>query len=88
MNAGFIMNGEDAGTGFRKIIDVFFGLHDHQVNIQRFLCNFFYRFYYRNAERNIRNKTTVHHIAMNPVSFTAVQHFNLTLQVAEVCRKN
>lgn len=73
---------------FFEVINVLFRFYNHQVNIERLLRNSLHRFYHGQPKRNIRNKSPIHNITMNPIGFTAIEHFNFIPEAKEVSREN
>ena len=63
-------------------------LYNHQMHIQRFLRQFCHILQYRESERNIGDKHTVHDVDMYPLSLTFVNHFNVSCQITKIGREN
>src|SRR5687768_11558713 len=84
----FVVNGNHISTGIAKLLNIFFGLHDHKVDIDVFLRMLSDSAQYRESERYVWNKNTVHHIHMYPLCFAAVQHLNIALKISKISAQN
>jgi hypothetical protein len=81
MWTGFNLYRNDIGTGLGKLWNVFFGLDDHQVNIQGFRRHWTQCLNNQGANRDVGDETTVHHINVNPVSTRLIHGPNVVPQL-------
>ena len=65
MNGGFGMYGEHIGPRVNECRNVFVGIGNHQMHIQRKLCGFANGFNNRWANGDIRNEMAIHHVHVN-----------------------
>ena len=70
----FVMHCNCVGTGLTKRLDVFFGLHNHQVHIQWPIYMLSKRSNNRQTKTDIGHKHSIHHIEVHPVSATLAKH--------------
>ncbi len=54
------------------------------MDIQRFCCNFFDGLNYRKSKGNIWNKYPIHHIKMNPVGITPINHEDIPAKIVKI----
>ena len=78
------MNGHDRHSGFGSGVDIALRLDDHEMSIKRFLTYLVDGFNNGEAKGNVRDKDAVHHIAVEPVGLTAVDHVDVCFQITEV----
>src|SRR5688572_4598896 len=88
VRAGLYMYGEMVGAGFPEFPDVPLRLHNHEVNVQRFLGMLLYGLNHRQTQGYIRYKYSIHYVYVKPVGFTGVDHLNIALQVGKVGGEN
>ena len=67
MWAGFNLNRNDVRAGFGEVGDVVLRLNNHQVNVQGLLGHWTQRLNNQRSNGDVRNKTPVHHIHMDPI---------------------
>ena len=67
--------------------DITLRLDNHKVHVKRLCADTFHRLQHREAKRDVRNKHSVHHITMQPIGLTAVDHIYISLQISEVSCK-
>jgi hypothetical protein len=79
---------EPVGTGFCKIGNILFRFNNHQVHIEWLGGVFFHSRNNGHTEGNVWNKSTIHHITMNPVCFALIQHIECFSNATEVRRKH
>ena len=72
MCTGFVLNSQNIGSGITETCQISVGVYYHQMNIQRFSCNFLYRFNNRETKRYIWYKNAIHDIEVKPVGLTSV----------------
>ena len=63
------------------------GLGNHKMYVERFFTEGDDRFDDREPERDVRNEHPVHYIEVQPIGLAAIYHFDIRLQVGEVCRQ-
>ncbi len=78
----------DIGTGRGKIREIRIDRGDHQVDVEDFLRGAADGFNDGRAVSDIRNKVTVHHVAMYPVGSRGVHGSDLIAELAEISRQN
>ena len=75
-------NEEMIGASLGKVDEVALGLDDHQVHIKRLTRVAPDCFDNHRPERDIRHKTAVHHVDMNPVRAGRIDGANLIREMA------
>ncbi len=88
MRTGFEMHGHNIGAGINKAFQVFFRLHDHQMYIQREVCNAPASFDNIRTKGDIGHITAVHHIDMDHISPTLFTSANINPQVGKISRQD
>jgi hypothetical protein len=84
VNASFGMNTDNVGAGLPEPFNITVGVDDHKVNIERLEGSLSDLFNDRQAEGNIGNKNTIHHIEMKPVGLAVVDHLYVFLKIKEI----
>ena len=82
--AGLVVEGDDVGARLGEGLEVFLGLHNHQVDIKGLLGFLLDGLNDRDSEGDVRHETPVHHVAVEPVGLAAVDHLDVAFQVEEV----
>lgn len=72
----------DAELG--KLVDKLPRLNDHQMHVERLLTDGAYRLNDGKAKGEIRDKYTIHHVNVEPVALTLVDHRDLVGEMQEV----
>ena len=72
------------GTKFRRAVDILLGMHNHEMDIHRLLQCLSYRRQYRETERDVRDKLSVHDVEMQPISFATVNHLYVSVKMQEI----
>ncbi len=87
MCTGFVMNGKHVSTGILKSMNIAVRLFDHQVSIERFLRKAADCLDHGDAERDIRNKHTVHNVEMDPLGLRTVKHIDILIKGCKISGK-
>ena len=74
-------NEEMIGAGLGKGYEIALRLDDHQVHIERLTRVAPHRFNNHRSERDIRHKSAVHHVDMNPVGAGRIDGANLVSEM-------
>ena len=72
----------DAELG--KLVDELPRLDDHQMHVERLLTDGAYRLNDRKAKGKVWDKYTIHHVNVEPVALTLVDHRDLVGEMQEV----
>ena len=80
-----VVNVHDTRPHFGKRLNEFQGIHNHKVDIQRLPAYRTNSLKDRETKRKIRNKDPIHHVYMQPIGITLVNHLHRFLKVQEVC---
>src|SRR5213078_2391519 len=78
------VDGDAGRPSRRKVLEVPFGLHDHQVTIEGQVGELADRFYNLGAKGDVGDELAVHDIDVNPIGATRLAHRNLVRQSCEV----
>ncbi len=81
------MNRYKISSGFEKFIYEIFGIVNHQMYIERQVCNFIYIGNNLRSETNVRYKMSVHYITMNYISAGFFYIFDFFFQFSKICGK-
>ena len=84
MSAGLVVHVHHHGTELGSLLNVIFRVLYHKVDVEGLGAHLAYGFYHREAERDVGHEDTIHHIEVEPVGLTLVNHLYITLQVNEV----
>ena len=82
------MHGEDVRARLCKIRNVADRLVDHQMHVKGQLCRGARTFDDRCAEREIRNKSTVHDVQMNEIGACRIDCGTFVIELCKVCGQN
>ena len=85
----------DVGTGFVVYIhhhgaqgfdlgDELLGLHNHKVHVEGLLAEAGYMLKHGKTEGDVGDKHAIHHVEVEPVGLTAVDHIYIACQVGEI----
>lgn len=88
MRAGLRMDRDDVGASVRKRLNIFLRFDNHEVNVDRVFRRSSDGFDDRGANRDVRHKTAVHDIDVDPVGSRLVHGLDFSLQKAKISRKN
>ena len=80
------MHQDVIGARLREILDIALRLDDHQMHVERLLRRFSDALDDQGADGQVRHKTTVHDIDMDPVGAGLVDRPHLLIQSAEIRR--
>lgn len=84
MGAGLVVHVHHHGTELGSLLNVIFRVLYHKVDVEGLGAHLANGFYHREAERDVGHEDTIHHIEVEPVGLTLVNHLYITLQVNEV----
>ena len=84
MGAGLVVHVHHHGTELGSLLNVIFRVLYHKVDVEGLGAHLAHGFYHREAERDVGHEDAVHHIEVEPVGLTLVNHLYITLQVNEV----
>lgn len=84
MGAGLVVHIHHHGTELGSLLNVIFRVLYHKVDVEGLGAHLAHSFYHRKAERDVGHEDTIHHIEVEPVGLTLVNHLYITLQVNEV----
>ena len=76
------------GAGLGKCREIALRLDDHKMHIERLLCVASHRFDNHRSERDIRHKTTIHDIDMDPVGAGRIDGANFVGEMPEIRRQD
>src|SRR5438132_402549 len=82
------MDGQYIRPGIRERRNVFVGIGDHQMNIQRKLCCILYRSNNRRTEGDVRDEMTIHHIHMNQMCTRLFDLSNVFTERSKIGRQD
>jgi isopentenyldiphosphate isomerase len=82
--AGLGVDRDDVGACARKRLNIFLGLDDHQVHIDRFFRGFAYRFHDQRANRDVGHETSVHDVHVNPIGAGLVDGLDFGRKAAKI----
>jgi hypothetical protein len=68
MWTGLNLDRDDVGAGTGEFRNVPLGLHDHQMHVQRLGRDRSKRLNDQGTDGDVRHKTTIHHVHMDPIS--------------------
>src|SRR6267378_5213227 len=88
VNCGFGMEREHGCAGRRKGFDVVLGLHHHQVHIDRLVGQLAQRLDHVGAERDVGDKSPVHHVHVQPVGSRGQDLRDLFRQSRQIGREH
>ncbi len=84
MGASFIVNRHHVSTQRSNLLDVTFGVDNHQMDVEGLTTSASHCLKNRKAEGDIGNEDTVHYIKMEPVGRRGVNHLYLIGQMKEI----
>ena len=84
MGTGFLMDRHDVGAQSFHFGNELFRVFYHQVYVKWFLGLTGNGLHDRKAERDIGNEDPIHHIQMNPVAVTGIEHHDIAVQLTEI----
>ena len=87
MGASLHMHIHHHGPEFSRLLNVVFGVNNHEMYVKGFLTLLGDSLQHGEAKRDIRDEDTVHHIQVQPVSLAAVNHVQFAVQMQEVSSK-
>src|SRR5205809_5588988 len=82
--AGLAMDDQVVSAGPGEVLEIAFGLDDHQMHVDRLRRRLAHRLDDNRADRDVRYETPVHHIDMDPVSPRLVNCPDLVGEPAEI----
>ena len=78
------MNGQPVRAGFDEFLGVADGAVDHQMYVQRQGSDRPQRFHHRNADGDVGDENSVHHIYMHPVGAVRFNIVNIPFQIGKI----
>lgn len=87
VGAGFVVYVHYLGAQSLYFTDELLGLHDHQVDVERFAGGPGHGLHNGETERDVGHEYAVHDVEVEPVAFAFVEHFDVALQVGEIGRE-
>ena len=81
------METDHPGSGLGKALDILFGIHNHQVHVQRLARFASDGFHDGESKGDVGHETAVHDIQVEEVGI-AVDNFHILLQVQEIRGQN
>ena len=88
MDAGFLVDGNPIGAGFRERGDKFIGPFDHQVTIEWNFRDFAKRGYYRGADGEVRDEMAIHDVHVENSGSAFDSGLGFFAEPCEVSREN
>src|SRR5687767_2029388 len=88
MWTSFHMNIQSARTRLGKCFEVTLRLFDHQMHIQREICDSTTGFHDKGSHRNVGNKVPIHHIDVKPIRAGRFTSSDLLPETREISREN
>lgn len=82
--ACFLMHGHVLGAIGGDLLDPKFGMDDHHVDVHGLANDGLKGGHHWEAEADVGDEGTVHHVEMKHVGFTLVEHFDFALQMGEI----
>jgi hypothetical protein len=84
MDGGLIVDVHHHRTKFGGLLDVTFGTLNHIMHVERFGTGLRYRLKDGEAEGDVGDERTVHHVEVKPVCLTAIDHIDVAVEMEEV----
>ena len=84
MCTGLIVHVHHHRAQSSRLLNVLFGMNNHEVHVERFLTKTCHSLEHRKAERDVRHEHPVHYVQMKPVGLAPVNHLNVVMQVQEI----
>ena len=84
VGTGFVVHIHHHGTQGLDLRDKLLGLHDHEVYVEGLLAQASYMLEHWEPKRDVGNKHAIHHIEMEPVGLTTIDHINIACQIGKV----
>ena len=84
MRTGFVVHIHHHGTEFGGLFNILFGMHNHEMHIQRLFTHLAYSLENRKTERDIGHEHAIHDVHMQPICLAVVNHFDFVFQVKKV----
>ena len=88
VGTGLNLDTDDVSPGFGEVLNVFFRLDDHQVNIKRLCGHRAKGFHDHRSDRDVGHEAAIHHIHVDPVSTGLINSLDVFTQPREVGGKN
>ena len=85
---GFQVNGQPVRAGLDKFLGVADGTVDHQMHVQGQGSDRSQRLHHRNADGDVGDEHSVHHIHMHPVGAAALDVVNIPFQIGKIGGQN
>ena len=72
------------GTEFGRPLDITLRTVDHIVNVKRFGTGLGYSLKHGEAKGDVGNERAVHHVEVEPVGLTAINHLDVAVEMKKV----
>ncbi len=82
------LNKKVIGTGFGEIIEMAFGLDDHQVHIERLGRRAAHRIHDGGAEGDVRHEPAIHHVDMDPIGAGRIDRLDFFAESPQIGGQN
>ena len=84
MVARLVMNTNQKSPNFGKAVDEFFGMHNHEVQVERLFGTTRNGLDSRQSEGDVGDKNTVHHVNVQPIAWRGIEHGGGFVEPAEI----
>ena len=84
MGAGFVVNRHHVSAQRSNLLDITFGVNNHQMNVEGLTTSASHCLENRKAEGDIGDEDTVHYIQMKPIGRGDVNHLYVIGQMKEI----
>jgi hypothetical protein len=84
VGASFQMDIHHHGSQSSRLLNIMLRMDYHQVDIERFLTQRCNSLENRKTKRDVGDENAIHHVKMQPIGFTAVNHADVTIKMQEV----
>ena len=84
MGASLVVHIHHHGAELGCLLNVIFRMLNHEVYVEGLGAHLTHGFEHRESERDVGHEDAVHHVEVEPVGLTLVNHFYVALQVNEV----
>jgi len=78
------MHQDVVGPGAGELIEIAFGLDDHQMHVEWFFGDTAHRFDDHRADRQVRDEAAIHYIDMDPIAAGRVSRAHLLAEPREI----
>jgi len=88
VRAGLGVHGDHVRPGVSKRLNIFLGLDDHEMDVDRLSGRSANRFDDQRADRDVGHETTVHDVDVDPIGSRLVDRLDFSLKTAKISGKH